>query len=164
MLGADGGGFATMIEVVLPWFNLLVSAVSVGLMEAATTGTARHAAGTRFEHSGSTIADLATVRAYLARMRIKTDLARCLTHDTAAAIEAGRADAVLRVLESKAAAGELATEVVDLGMRVAGGAAYRKDVGVERQFRDARAGLVMAPTTDVLFDFIGKVVTDQPLF
>jgi alkylation response protein AidB-like acyl-CoA dehydrogenase len=163
-LGADGGGFAAMMEIVLPWFNLLASAVSVGIMEAATTATSRHAASTRFEHTGSAIADLATVRAFIARMRIKTDLARCLTYDTAAAMESGRADAMLRVLESKAAAGELATEVVDLGMRVCGGAAYRKEVGVERNFRDARAGLVMAPTTDMLFDFIGKVATDQPLF
>jgi len=164
MLGADGGGFQLMLEVVLPWFNLMTSSVAVGLMEAATTATATHAAGTKFEHVGSTIADLPTVRAYIARMRIKTDLARCLTADTAAAIESGRADAVLRVLESKAAAGELATEVVDLGMRVAGGAAYRREVGVERVFRDARAGLVMAPTTDVLYDFVGKVACGLPLF
>jgi len=163
-LGADGAGFAQMIEIVLPWFNLMTAAVAVGLMEAATTRVADHAAHTRFEHAGSSIADLPTARAFLARMRIKTDLARCLTADTAAAIEGGRADAVLRVLESKAAAGELATEVTDLAMRVAGGAAYRKEVGVERVFRDARAGLVMAPTTDVLFDFIGKAVTNQPLF
>jgi alkylation response protein AidB-like acyl-CoA dehydrogenase len=164
MLGADGAGFGIMLELVLPWFNLMVASVSVGLMEASTTATAAHASGTTFEHSGSTIADLPTARAYIARMRIKTDLARCLVADTAAAIETGRADAVLRVLESKAAAGELATEVVDLAMRVCGGAAYRREVGVERQFRDARAGLVMAPTTDVLFDFIGKVACNQPLF
>jgi len=49
-------------------------------------------------------------------------------------------------------------------MRVCGGAAYRKDVGVERLFRDARASLVMAPTTDMLFDFIGKAVCGLPLF
>jgi alkylation response protein AidB-like acyl-CoA dehydrogenase len=49
-------------------------------------------------------------------------------------------------------------------MRVCGGAAFRKDVGVERIFRDARAALVMAPTTDVLYDFIGKAVCGLPLF
>jgi alkylation response protein AidB-like acyl-CoA dehydrogenase len=164
ILGADGAGFGIVMEIVLPWFNLLVSSVSVGLMEAATTATAAHASAAKFEHSGTTVADLPTVRAYVARMRIKTDLGRCLTADTAVAIETGRADAVVRVLESKAAAGELATEVVDLGMRVAGGAAFRRDVGVERVFRDARAGLVMSPTTDMLFDFLGRVALGQPLF
>ena len=54
--------------------------------------------------------------------------------------------------------------VLDLAMRVCGGAAFRKEVGVERLFRDARAALVMAPTTDVLYDFIGKAVCGMPLF
>ena len=71
---------------------------------------------------------------------------------------------MLRVLEVKAAAGETATEVTDLAMRVCGGAAFRKEVGVERHFRDARAATVMAPTTDALYDFIGKAVCGLPLF
>jgi alkylation response protein AidB-like acyl-CoA dehydrogenase len=71
---------------------------------------------------------------------------------------------MLRVLESKAAAGEAATEVLDTAMRVCGGAAFRKDVGVERYFRDTRAAGVMAPTTDVLYDFIGKAVCGMELF
>ena len=61
-------------------------------------------------------------------------------------------------------AGETATEVLDLAMRVCGGAAFRKDVGVERYFRDTRAAGVMAPTTDQLYDFIGKAVCGLPLF
>ena len=48
--------------------------------------------------------------------------------------------------------------------RVCGGAAFRKDVGVERYFRDGRANTVMAPTTDVLYDFIGKAICGQDLF
>jgi alkylation response protein AidB-like acyl-CoA dehydrogenase len=133
-------------------------------MEAATARTATHASGTGFEHSGSRVADLPTVRAYLARMRVKTDAVRALLSDTLDALERGRADAVLRVLEIKALAGESANEVADLGMRVAGGAAFRKEVGVERIFRDARAASVMAPTTDVLYEFIGKAVCNMPLF
>ena len=49
-------------------------------------------------------------------------------------------------------------------MRVCGGAAFRKEVGVQRCFRDARAASVMAPTTDVLYDFIGKAVCGMSLF
>ena len=113
---------------------------------------------------GSSLSDLPTIRAYLARMRIKTDTARALLYDTLDAIENNRADVMLRVLEVKAAAGEASTEVTDLAMRVCGGAAFRKDMGIERHFRDARAATVMAPTTDVLYDFIGKVECGLPLF
>lgn len=164
MLGADGAGFGIMMGAVLPWFNVLSAAVSCGLMEAATAKTAAHAGATKFAHAGSAIAELPTVRAFIARMQIQTDMSKALLADTLAAISAGRPDATLRVLESKAATGESSAIVTDLAMRVCGGAAFRKEVGVERIFRDSRAALVMGPTTDVLYDFIGKAVCGLPLF
>jgi alkylation response protein AidB-like acyl-CoA dehydrogenase len=163
-LGADGGGFQTMMEVVLPWFNLVNAACSVGLMEALLQRTAAHVTATRHAHLDTALADLPTIRAYLSRMRIDADLVRTLLGDTLAAIEGAREDATLRVLEVKAAAGETATAVGDLAMRVCGGAAFSKEVGVERYFRDARAATVMGPTTDVLYDFIGKALTGRNLF
>jgi alkylation response protein AidB-like acyl-CoA dehydrogenase len=68
------------------------------------------------------------------------------------------------VLQSKAATGEAALEVVGTCMRVCGGAAYRRDVGVERAFRDAQASTVMGPTSDILYDFVGKAICGLPLF
>ncbi len=163
-LGDDGAGFGLMMGTVLPWFNVLSAAVSCGVMDAAITRAAAHVTATPFQHAGSTIADLPTVRAYLARARIRADQCHALVADTVAARHAGRADTMLRVLECKAAAADAAAEVTDLAMRVCGGAAFRKEGGVERAFRDARAAQVMAPTSDVLYDFIGKAVCGQPLF
>jgi alkylation response protein AidB-like acyl-CoA dehydrogenase len=163
-LGEDGGGFGIMMGVVLPWFNVLSTAFCAGLMEAAVEKTAAHAGKAQFAHAGSSVADLPTVRAFVARMRIATDQTKALLGDTLAAIGGARPDATLRVLESKAAAGESAAFVTDLAMRVCGGVAFRKDIGIERIFRDARASLVMGPTTDVLYDFIGKAVCGLPLF
>lgn len=164
MLGGDGDGFDIMLGTVLPLFNVLTTACNVGLADAATTATAAHASAARFEHLGSPLRDLPTIRAYIARMRCKTDMANALLADTLTALETGRADATLRVLECKACAGETATEVLDLAMRVCGGAAFRRDVGVERMFRDARAGTIMAPTSDQLYDFIGKAVCGMDVF
>lgn len=163
-LGADGGGFDIMMGTVVPYFNLMTAAVSLGNMEAALTKAIAHVSATRFEHLGQSIADLPTVRAYLGRARIKVDLVRTLLLDTLDAVEQGRPDTMLRLLEVKAAAAETGTEVTDLAMRVCGGAAFRKDHGVERHFRDARAATVMAPTADVLYDFIGKAVCGMPVF
>jgi alkylation response protein AidB-like acyl-CoA dehydrogenase len=164
MLGEDGKGFELMMSVVLPYFQLMTAAQSCGIMETATTRAASHVSSAKLEHLAQSIADLPTVRAYLARMRIKTDMAHTLLLDTLDAIECSRDDAQLRVLEVKAATGEASTEVTDLAMRVCGGAAFRKEVGVERHFRDARASTVMGPTTDTLYDFIGKAVCGMPLF
>jgi alkylation response protein AidB-like acyl-CoA dehydrogenase len=71
---------------------------------------------------------------------------------------------MLLVLESKAAAAESALLVTDLGMKTCGGAAFSKHLSVERNFRDARAANVMAPTSDVLQDFIGRALCGMPLF
>jgi alkylation response protein AidB-like acyl-CoA dehydrogenase len=164
-LGPDGGGFAIMMQTVLPLFNTLISAGSVGLCSAVVEKTTEHVTGMKYAHlANAPLSDLPTIRAYLAKMKIQADQARALWLDTIAALEAQRPDAMLRVLEVKAASAEAAREVTDLAMRVCGGQAFRKDVGVERRFRDARAALVMAPTSDQLYDFIGKALCGLPLF
>ena len=164
ILGRDGQGFEIMMGIVLPAFAVLNAACSNGLMAGALRRTAEHATRTRHSDTGASLADLPTIRSYLARMRVKTDMSDALLSETLAAIAAKRPDATLKVLECKAAAAETANEVLDLAMRVCGGSAYRKDVGVERFFRDARAAGIMAPTTDILYDFIGKAVCGMPLF
>ncbi|HXM57980.1 MAG TPA: acyl-CoA dehydrogenase family protein [Candidatus Dormibacteraeota bacterium] len=163
-LGPDGGGFDVMMGVVLPWFQVLSAACSLGIAETAIARTAAHATAIRYEHLGQTLADQPTNRASIARMRLAADGARGLLLDTLSAIEGGREDAMLRVLEVKPAGSEAALAVTDLAMRVCGGAAFRKEVGVERCFRDARAASVMAPTTDALYDFIGRAVCGLPMF
>jgi isovaleryl-CoA dehydrogenase len=164
MLGTDGAGFDAMLGVVLPWFQVMNAGFSIGTASSATAKAAVHAAGTRFEHCDQSLADNPVARANVARMRVRTDAAEALLLDTLTAVETGRADATLRVLEVKAVASETAIDVTDLAMRVCGGAAFRKEVGVERNFRDARATSVMAPTTDTLYDFIGRITCGLPLF
>lgn len=163
-LGPDGGGFDVMMGIVLPWFQVLNAATSVGIAGAAIEKTAAHAGKARFEHLNQTLADQPVNRYHIARMQIHADQAKALLFDTLSALESSRADGMLRVLEVKAAASEAVVAVTDLAMRVCGGAAFRKEVGVERNFRDARASTVMAPTTDTLYDFIGKAVCGLPLF
>lgn len=162
-LGDDGAGLDVALQVILPWFLILNASISLGMMEAVTAETNRHLACTRLEHQGRSLADESTVRADLARMRLTTDSTRALINDTVAAASAGRADAQLRVLEVKAAAAEAATEVIDRGMRLCGGAAFRKELGIERRFRDAMAARVMAPTTPALLDFIARAELGMPL-
>lgn len=165
-LGEDGQGFAIMMQTVLPTFSMLIAAGSLGIAESLVQKTAEHVAGTTYAHlaADNALRDLPTIRAYVARMRIQVDMAKALWQETFAAIEAGRADAPLKVLETKAAAADTSSQVADLAMRVCGGMAFRKEVGVERLFRDARAAQVMAPTSDQLHDFVGKAVTGLPLF
>lgn len=165
-LGDDGAGFGIMMGTVLPTFSCLIASGALGLAESLVQKTAEHASGQKYAHlpTQNALADLPTIRAYVARMRLQVDMAKGLWLDTFTALEENRPDAGLRVLEVKAAAGDTAVQVADLAMRVCGGMAFRKDVGVERMFRDTRAAQVMAPTSDQLYDFLGKALCGMPLF
>jgi len=161
----DGAGFKAMLEIVLPLFNLGTSAVALGLCRAAVAGTAAHLNAARFEHLGQTLGEsLPTLRAQLATMQIDTDGLGARVDDLVDHLERPRETTMLRVLESKAAAGDTAIAVTSAAMRVCGGAAFSKHLAIERLFRDAHAGAVMAPTGDVLREFIGKAVLGLPLF
>jgi alkylation response protein AidB-like acyl-CoA dehydrogenase len=164
-LTEDGAGFPAMLQVVLPLFNLGSAAVSLGLCRAAVAATATHLKTARFEHLGQSLGEsLPTLRAQLATMQIETDGLAARLDDLVDHLERPRDTTMLRVLECKAAAGDTAIAVTSTAMRVCGGAAFSKQLGIERVFRDAHAGAVMAPTGDVLREFIGKAVLGMPLF
>jgi alkylation response protein AidB-like acyl-CoA dehydrogenase len=161
----DGAGFPAMLNVVLPLFNLGTASVALGLCRAAVAGTASHLKNARFEHLGQSLGEsLPTLRAQLATMQIDTDGLAARIDDLVDHLQKPRETTMLRVLESKAAAGDVAISVTSAAMRVCGGAAFSKHLNIERLFRDAHAGAVMAPTGDVLREFIGKSLLGIPLF
>jgi alkylation response protein AidB-like acyl-CoA dehydrogenase len=163
-IGAEGGGFALMMETVLPWFNLGSAAVSVGLATAATRAANAHVTGARLEHIGESLAALPTIRAQIARMGITLDAQKAYLKSVADSVEHPGEDTLTKVLGVKASANDAALTITECAMRVCGGAAFSKHLPIERAFRDARAGSVMAPTADVLYDFYGKAITGLPLF
>lgn len=162
-LSAPGGGFPRMMEI-LPWFALGNAGISTGIAEAAVRDTAAHLGSSRLAHLDSSLADLPNLRERLARMRVAADKSRAHLAMVLDKVEAGAPDAMLAVLSAKPSASAAAMEVTDLAMAACGGAAFSKHLAVERNFRDARAASVMAPTSDVLHDFIGKALLGMPLF
>jgi alkylation response protein AidB-like acyl-CoA dehydrogenase len=161
----DGAGFNAMLEVVLPHFNLGAAAVALGLCRAVVAATSTHLKSARFEHLGQSLGEsLPTLRAQLAMMQIDTDGLSARVDDLVDHLERPRDTTLLRVLETKAAAGDIAIGVTSTAMRVCGGAAFSKRMIIERLFRDAHAGAVMAPTGDVLREFIARAVLGMPLF
>jgi alkylation response protein AidB-like acyl-CoA dehydrogenase len=169
-LGADraltprGKGLDMMLGVVLPVFQVGSAAVALGIAEAAVQATKQHLTTSRLEHMGSSLADLPVLRARLAQMRIETDRARAHLTCVLDSLEAPDAATQLLVLEAKAAATEAAVTVTELGLRTCGGVALGTTLPLERLFRDARAPVVMAPTTDQAYDFIGRALCGLELF
>ncbi len=163
-LTADGKGLDMMLGTVLPLFQVGSAAVGIGIAEAAVQKTIGHMTHARFEESNSSLADLPTLRAQIARMRIETDRARAHLGAVLDSLESPGPATQLMVLEAKASGTETAVTVTEMAMRTCGGAAFGGAHGIERLFRDARAPIVMAPTSDVAYEFIGRALCGMEVF
>ena len=161
LLGEEGKGLDLMLGVVLPWFQLGQGAVSLGIAEGALKIAIDHVTSAKLEHLGQTLADLPTVRARLGRAQTEVDALAGFLADLAGRMAQG--DATAPVLSAKAFANETAIRVTSEAMQACGGAAMSPSLGLERYFRDARAGSVMAPTTDVLYELTGRAMAGMPL-
>jgi alkylation response protein AidB-like acyl-CoA dehydrogenase len=163
-LTADGKGLDMMLGVVLPLFQVGSAAVGIGIAEAAVQATIKHVTQARFEESNSSLADLPTLRAQIARMRIETDRARAHLGAVLDSLESPGPATQLMVLEAKASGTEVAAVVTEMALRTGGGAAFGGAHGIERLFRDARAPIAMAPTSDVAYEFIGRALCGMEVF
>jgi alkylation response protein AidB-like acyl-CoA dehydrogenase len=164
LITAQGEGAAAMLQVILPWFSIGSAAMSNGLCRAAVAATAAHLQAGAFQHTGAALRDLPTLRARLAQMSVRTEQAAALLERAVSMVERGAAEAPLFVLQTRLASIEAAVDVTDLAMKACGGAAFSRHMDLERVFRDARAGFVMAPTADHLREFVGRALTGLPLF
>lgn len=165
MLGSDGGGTRAVMTTAWPWLLALGAAVSLGLAEAILERSVACVNGpqpswTRWQRPPSRQPE---VRADLARMRVRTRGVRLLLDDAVQATTWLHPDAEPRLLEAKAAASETAVQVAELGMKVCGQFAFRKELGIERRFRDAHAAGHGQLVTDAVLDSIGRALCDIPM-
>lgn len=164
-LGAEGSGFQTMMEVVLPHFQIGVASVSIGIAGAAFEKITARVGARKYEHAaGAALASIPRVQFLVAEMAIELNSARAYLAETIRKALAADPAAMLDVLGVKAKAAESCLNVVSRAMTLGGGWAFGQRGGLERHFRDAQAAAVMAPASDVLKDFIGKACLGLPLF
>ncbi|MBP6601624.1 MAG: acyl-CoA/acyl-ACP dehydrogenase [Verrucomicrobiales bacterium] len=164
LIGEAGKGGDIMLGTALPVFLICQGAIGVGLAESCFLAAQKHITSHGFQHTGKNLSDLPNLRASLSEMRLETDKARAYLVAVLAKFESSASDAMLHALAVKASSSEAAVRVSDLAMRACGGAAFSKHLGLERPFRDARAAIVMAPTTDHLREFVGRLLVGMPLF
>ena len=157
-LGDDGAGLDIALGVVLPVFQILNASCSLGLMDAAIAKAIGHVTTARFEHLDQTLADQPVIRQHVAD---DEEPGRCGDRRSSttpiAALATGRADAPLRMLQSKAVAGDDRARRAR-HRRCASAAARRSARTSGSSATSATPGpsAVMAPTVDALQDFIGR--------
>lgn len=163
LLGQEGDGMELVFNVVAPTFLVGLAAVNAGIARAALDAAVEHAKERRYAGGGG-LAEVPIIQDYLAEMSVAVESAWQLVREAARAATAGEPSALPLVMQAKVAATEAAVAVTALGMRVGGGIAYSRRLTLERHWRDAQAGTVMAPTNEVLKGWLGKLLAGLPLF
>lgn len=164
-LGPEGTGFQSMLEVVLPHFQIGVASVSVGLAKAAQQTIVARMGARKYEHAGgAALASIPRVQFLVAEITLAVNSGQAFLRETIRKALAADPAAMLDVLGVKVAAADACLAAVSRAMTLGGGWAFGRRGGLERIFRDAQAASVMAPSSDVLKDFIGKASLGLPLF
>lgn len=178
-LGHETCGFSTIFAYSLPIYQVGLSALYLGIAQAAYDAAIAHVKKRIHSDTGVALSNMETVQRYIAEMKLSIDQSRHLIYrvaqlsDNALALfdelaKAELLDQVLRanpndpffieLAEVKISACEMAINVTNKAFQVCGGTAYRHGHPVERHFRDARAGSVMAPSDDTLKLIMGRQI------
>jgi len=164
-LGPEGSGFQSMLEVVLPHFQIGVASVSMGLAKTAHQTIVGRMGARKYEHTGgAALASIPRVQFLVAEIALAVNSGEAYLRETIRKALAADPAAMLDVLGVKVVAADACLAAVSRAMTLGGGWAFGRRGGLERIFRDAQAAAVMAPSSDVLKDFIGKASLGLPLF
>jgi alkylation response protein AidB-like acyl-CoA dehydrogenase len=163
LLGSMGDELWYVFNVIAPYFLTAMAGTYLGVAQAGFTEARSHLGRRTYASTGRAPANEAVVQHRLGALWAKLESARRLTYHAAAEGDAGGPDALPAILSSKAEVAQSAVEVVNDAMTLSGGIAYGDNAKLQRHLRDARAAHVMAPTTDMLRTWTGRVLLDLPL-
>jgi alkylation response protein AidB-like acyl-CoA dehydrogenase len=132
--------------------------LSIGVAEAALEALREHAIGRVIPTTGEPLAAMQWVRFAAATEHVKLRAARLLAAQTAWLADQRSPLVNPSSLEAKLLANEVAKDVAALGVKVGGGSGYLKTSPIQRHFRDAQAGALMAYSAEVCQSEIGKTL------
>lgn len=143
------------------WFTLGVSAVYLGVADAALSAAAEYARTRTPTALGRPIAELESVQRHLGKAALLLHTARLQLHHTAEQwlqTPARRRELTPWLAAAKVTATNHAVTAVDHCLRAAGGAGLTTALPLERYYRDVRAGLSHPPSDDEASIAFGRSV------
>jgi alkylation response protein AidB-like acyl-CoA dehydrogenase len=159
MLSAGSESAAGKGALVNAWFSLTVSAVYVGVAQAAIDAAARFALQRVPTALGKPIAETESIQRRLGEADLAVQQARMVVHHVASRWDAepeARRGLSHAVAIAKVTATNNAVTAVDHCMRVLGGASMMRDMPLERLYRDVRAGISHPINDDLAYLTLGR--------
>lgn len=163
LLGERGDQLWYVFQVVAPYFLTAMAGTYLGIAQAAFENVRQHLMDRTHRHSGSSLSQLPLLQHRLGMLWATVERTRRLIYHATQLADTGDPAAVLPILSAKAEVANCAVHVVNEAMTMSGGIAYRSNSRLDVLLRDARAAHVMAPTTDLLYTWMGRALLDQPI-
>ncbi|QWF83758.1 acyl-CoA dehydrogenase family protein [Amycolatopsis sp. CA-230715] len=132
--------------------------LSLGIADAALAALVEHARSRTIPTTGEPLSHMQWLGFEAADARLRLDAAALQCGHSAWLADENSPEFGPSTLAAKAMANEVAREIAQLGVRVGGGSGYLKASPIQRIFRDAQAGGLMAYSVEVCKDRIGREV------
>ncbi|EKU93436.1 Crotonobetainyl-CoA dehydrogenase [Alloiococcus otitis] len=143
-------------------FLVGLAAVYSGLNTAIVDEAVMHTTDRQYP-DGHKLSEVDAIKGHISTIYSNAQAATALTRQAAQAAREDLDAAFPQVLAARVVATENVTESANLGMRIGGGRAYTGFRNFELYLRDALAGQVMAPSLDMLKQWIGATITGQDI-
>lgn len=163
LLGEEGDQVWYVFEVVAPYFLMAMAGTYLGIAGSALAAAGEHLRTRRYAHTGESLRHIDALQVRYAEIWVAVEKTRALLHQAAERGDRGDPDALPFILACKADAAETAIYAANEAMTLCGGMAYRENSRVSQMLRDARAGHVMSPTSDMLKQWTGRALLGLPL-
>lgn len=163
LLGEPGDQIWYVFEVIAPYFLMAMAGTYLGIAQSALNAVGEHLRTRRYNHTGESLRHIDQLQTKYADMWIAVEKTRQLLYAAGERGDRGDPEALPFIMSCKADAAETAVAVTNEAMTMCGGMAYRENSRVSQMLRDARAGHVMSPTTDMLKIWAGRALLGLPL-
>lgn len=163
ILGNEGDQIWYIFSVITPYFLTAIAGAYLGLGRAVIDEVRTHIMNRTFAFNGKTIASSSITQHQMGSLWAKYARMRALLYWATQCYDKGFDNNQLDLFSAKAEIADTVIDIVNQGMTLCGGSAYREDSSLNRMMRDARAAHIMSPTTDMLRVWTGRAILDQPL-
>ncbi len=172
LVGPVGDGAASNEEATDPFFLFGTAACWNGIALGMIDIVKKHTTRKKHVDVGLRVCDYPTIQDYVGEAIIATNASRMLNYEVCRLMDGitngcdwsihadvtncPRADTAAWSWQAKYTAAANVSEVGDKMLHASGGTGYKAGLGLERYLRDGKAGWLMAPTNEVIRNFIGK--------
>lgn len=163
ILGNEGDQIWYIFNVITPYFLTAIAGAYLGLARAAIEEVKDHLINRTYVFNGKALASSSVIQHQVGQLWAKYARIRALLYWATQCYDKGMDNNQLDLFSAKAEIAETVIDIVNQGMTLCGGSAYREESNLNRMMRDARAAHIMSPTTDMLRIWTGRCILQQPL-